>query len=100
MNRKPKTLEGVITLEDQKILKELGIASHSPGLAHLLEQRERAMSDLDKIEARAEGLQALALNRKTLEKLSAERNQPLSELRDGLAFYRDLEEDEDPSDEP
>ena len=88
--------EGSFTLEDQAFLKELGISGMPGGREAALKHFEAGMAAMDRIEKRADGLQALDLDPDTLARLAREQGRPVAELAQELRHFRDLEKlDED-----
>lgn len=82
---------GYISLEDQAFLKELGISGLSQGAERALQLHREALAARGRIEARAEGLRSLDLDRKTIEKLAKERSRDPDDLQEDLGLFRDLE---------
>ncbi|MDJ0839690.1 MAG: hypothetical protein QNK37_24445 [Acidobacteriota bacterium] len=80
-----------ISAEDEQFLKELGISGMPAGVERAVQHHQDAMDALARIEARAEGLQSLELDDKTLEELSREKGIPIEEIEEDLSFFRDLE---------
>ena len=77
---------GYLSLEDQAILKALGISGMAPGAEFALREQEAAKAAKQRIEARADGLLALELDDAARETLAGDGADP-----DGLTFFRDLD---------
>ena len=88
--------ESPMSLSDHAFLEELGISGLPSGLAFALREHQAVLERMKNVEGRADGLQALELDEKTLERLSREQNKPIEELRRELRFFRDLDSEEDP----
>lgn len=80
------------SLSDQEFLKQLGIAGMEHGQETLVRGQEEANAALARIQARAEGLQSLNLDQKTLEAIAREKGIDPEEVRNKYQFFRDLDD--------
>ncbi len=89
MKKKPNRPDSLFSLEDHKFLEALGISGLPEAVVYGLTEQEKVLSDMERIEKRADGLISLELDEAALTELE-ERHGP--EVRDKLKLFRDLKD--------
>lgn len=90
-----KQSESQFSLKDQEFLKELGISCMAPGLEFALRQKEEAAKAMKRIEARADGLQALTLDNEAIKALAREKGISPSQIESDMRHFRDIDPDDE-----